>query len=1287
MGLFNYSLPEDFDLSRLCKAWQVVAKSSPILRMPIVQNGTLFQVAVHEELPWTMVDNRTEYSASLTQREMQLGQPLVYLTHSQPRPGHRTNFLLAIHHVLYDGWSLPLVLDQVRQAYDRQSLSFQPFNGFIEYFVRSGFKSSQDYWIDQLAGVAGTVFPPLPSSDYRPVAHSTTMGTIPMQSPAGITKATLLHLAWSLTLSHYTDSNDVVFGLTRSGRHANVSGIESILGPTITTVPLRVRLQKEQSVISSLCQVQEQLTAMVPFEQLGLQNIRQLGPDAAAACDFQNLLVVQQSSVTSTNGSLLPIDRPGSAEAFSAYALEVTCETSAYETTISFDFDPKIIKPQQARRVLPCYTNLLQQMQMDPSRKVSDLNFLHPRARTEIMEWNAVLPKAFNLCIHNGIQQQCIETPDAAAICAWDGEFTYRELDNLSSSFALHLQSLAIGPEVFVPVCSEKSCSVAVAILGILKAGGTIDLLDPKIPLERLQNICQGVGARIVVTSINCAKMASQLARTLVTVGPDSFPRCQPYSHSVLPSQVSPRNALYATFTSGSTGKPKGIVIDHAAFYTNGRALQRHLYLDSKTRTFQFSSHMFDVSVEDYLWTFLTGGCLCIPSENGLKNKLPGVVKELHVNRIGMTPSLARMYRAEDIPTVKAIILGGEPLSRVDVQMWADKVRLVNSYGPTKCSVSCISTDMSAHSDPTNVGQMHGAAAWIVNKDDHDRLVSPGAPGELLLEGHTLARGYLGEPKKTAAAFVNSPQWLRELRPESRVYKTGDLVQYDVDRSIRYIGRKDTQVKIRGQRVELGETENQIHQASSSAVYDVIVELISTAGGRQTGPILAAFVRGSPTTAFGDDQEVVCKAKRSAMFGHGSPTQRAESQRIVQILAKRLPSYMVPSIFIPLTYVPVSPSGKADRRFLREQAAALSRQELGMYFTCNVTKRPPKTSSEQTLQAIVAEVLLLEANEVGMDDDFFQLGGDSIITTRLVLRAREASFSFRVTDVFRTPKLSDMASIRAGESIERATDTGLSSAHYLGFSGKDDTIGRDLSSRPCFFFKENVSDILPVTHFAEQMLFQSPEYWGDTLRGPIDYSRLQWACAELFQRHEILRTVFLPFRNQFVQVILDHFDTRIQHLGFMDSLDGFLDQHRREDQVSLRTIDKLVTRFTFVQGPQESGILVLRLSHAQFDGYSLRTLWHDLQYLYGGASLPPAANLSSHIQEWARKPSTSGKTFWLDPLQLESTTKRFVTTTSRTICPLASLNQRVVFIRAPPSRIPSQQPHSPRPHGPFSSRG
>lgn len=642
---------------------------------------------------------------------------------------------------------------------------------------------------------------------------------------------------------------------------------------------------------------------------------------------------------------------------------------------------------------------------------------------------------------------------------------------------------------------------------------------------------------------------------------------------------------------------------------------------------------MFDVSVEDYLWTFLTGGCLCIPSENGLKNKLPGVVKELHVNRIGMTPSLARMYRAEDIPTVKAIILGGEPLSRVDVQMWADKVRLVNSYGPTKCSVSCISTDMSAHSDPTNVGQMHGAAAWIVNKDDHDRLVSPGAPGELLLEGHTLARGYLGEPKKTAAAFVNSPQWLRELRPESRVYKTGDLVQYDVDRSIRYIGRKDTQVKIRGQRVELGEIENQIHQASSSAVYDVIVELISTAGGRQTGPILAAFVRGSPTTAFGDDQEVVCKAKRSAMFGHGSPTQRAESQRIVQILAKRLPSYMVPSIFIPLTYVPVSPSGKADRRFLREQAAALSRQELEMYFTCNVTKRPPKTSSEQTLQAIVAEVLLLEANEVGMDDDFFQLGGDSIITTRLVLRAREASFSFRVTDVFRTPKLSDMASIRAGESIERATDTGLSSAHYLGFSGKDDTIGRDLSSRPCFFSKENVSDILPVTHFAEQMLFQSPEYWGDTLRGPIDYSRLQWACAELFQRHEILRTVFLPFRNQFVQVILDHFDTRIQHLGFMDSLDGFLDQHRREDQVSLRTIDKLVTRFTFVQGPQESGILVLRLSHAQFDGYSLRTLWHDLQYLYGGASLPPAANLSSHIQEWARvQEQEEAFDFWKDVL-------------------------------------------------------
>ncbi|KAL4931018.1 nonribosomal peptide synthetase fmqA [Aspergillus undulatus] len=1226
VGTFKFSLSEDIDLLRFRKAWQDVANANPIMRTRIIQNSNaMFQIVLCGDISWTIVDNMNEYDVFSKQCGMHLGQSLIHLAHEKQRPGHRTTFVLIMHHAIYDGWSLQLILDQVYQAYNSSSLAIRPFNTFIGYLARSNGQTAQDYWANQLAEFEGTSFPSLPSSGYQPTAHSTITETIPLNPPAGITKATLLQLAWSLALSRYADIKDVVFGLTLSGRQADVPRIESITGPTITTVPLRVRLQSadELPVVSMLRQVQEQMSSMLPFEQLGLQNIRRLGADAAVACDFQNLLLIQPGpsgiSTTDRDKLLLPDDhqRRG-AESFSTYALEVTCETAADKTTITFDFDPRALKPEQARRILSCYTHLVQQMQHNPSMQVSELDFVSPSARREITKWNAVLPAAENQRVHDGIQQQCLKSLDAPAVCAWDGDLTYKELDHLSSELALHLHGgFGIGPEIFVPICSEKSRWVAVAILGVIKAGGAILLLDPKIPFERLRTICDIVSAKTIVSSRSCAHLVSKLATSaVVIVGPDTFPKSRQGNPQICPSSEStPQSALYAIFTSGSTGKPKGIVIDHTAFYTSGRAQERHLYLDSTSRTLQFASHMFDVSVADYLWTFLTGGCVCIPLEDTLKNDLPGVVNELQVNRIDMTPSIARVYSPEDMPSIKTILLGGEPMSQVDVQKWAGKVRLVNGYGPSECSVCCILADVDADSDPSIIGHVHGAVAWIVDKDDHNHLVPPGAPGELLLEGHTLARGYLGEPQKTAAAFIDSPPWLRELRPSSRLYKTGDLVQYAADGTVRYIGRKDTQVKIRGQRVELGEIEHQIHQASSSVLHDVVVELLATGDG-QAGSALVAFVCESSS------KTGLKGTEKTSMFVYANPEWRAKSQILVHALSKRLPSYMIPSIFIPLSYVPISPSGKTDRRLLREQAATLPRKELETYLTRHIAHRPPETESEQTLQNVVAGVLHLEPSEVGMDDDFLQLGGDSIIAIRLVSRAQEAGFSFRVTDIFRSPKLYELALMRsAGNDTTKGADDAVgavSSMHYLGFADRDSMIETVLSSGSYSFSKDNVREILPVPEAAQRMLLQPPEYWALNLEGPIDFNRLQWACTELVHRHEILRTTFVSFQSRFVQVILDRIDTNIQHLGLRTNLDGVVDQHRREDPISVPTIDHPVTRFTYIQGEHDKQVLVLRLSHAQFDGYSLHTLWYDLKCLYERTRLPPAAKLSSHIQQWIK---------------------------------------------------------------------
>ena len=364
-------------------------------------------------------------------------------------------------------------------------------------------------------------------------------------------------------------------------------------------------------------------------------------------------------------------------------------------------------------------------------------------------------------------------------------------------------------------------------------------------------------------------------------------------------------------------------------------------------------------------------------------------------------------------------------MSQLDIQMWANKVRLVNIYGPSEASVDSTGTDVHPDSDPANIGLAHGCVSWIVNKDDYNILVPIGAPGEILLEGPILARGYLNQPEKTATAFIeSSPAWLQELRPNSRLYRTGDLVHYDADGNLRYIGRKDTQVKIRGQRVELGEIEQQIPRAYPT-IDNVVVEMISSSH-QKTGPFLVAFVYSQKSAA----------PQNSDLFRPASLEHQEQSRKVVQALKKRVPSYMVPMFFIPLLYIPVSVTGKADRRLLRQQAATLTRNELEEYSTQYTAQRPPKTQDEIALCSAVSEALRCESSEVGMDDDFFGIGGDSIIATRFVAKARESGFCFKVTDVFQTPTLSELVKHTATSGMHLDTSEPEAS-HYLGFASRE----------------------------------------------------------------------------------------------------------------------------------------------------------------------------------------------------------------------------------------------------------
>ena len=466
----------------------------------------------------------------------------------------------------------------------------------------------------------------------------------------------------------------------------------------------------------------------------------------------------------------------------------------------------------------------------------------------QIWEWNAAVPLAVHRCVHELFLQRAEAQPTAPAVCAWDGNLSYFELDNLASGLASRLVALGVAPGTFVPACFEKSMWTVVAILGILKAGAAFVLLDPTVPELRLRAIVSQLRPSVIVSSRTNQVLSSQLVDRVVVLGSrldrEHYGKPPHHRPSTTPKPSSP---MYIAFTSGSTGAPKGAIITHSNLASALFHQEKSLHITPESRVYDFSSYSFDVCVCNIFATLTAGGCLCVPNE--LDRQDPGRLAEsialLRANTIDLTPSVSRLLQPEQVGGIQQIIFGGEALRIEHVMPWWGKVRIVSLYGPCECTPnSTVNSRPGSPEEATHMGKGVGLNTWIVDADDHDSLVQRiGAVGELLLEGPLIGCGYLNEPEKTAAAFIEDPAWLVQGGPSEqpgrrgRLYKTGDLVRYSKDGSLSFVGRKDEQVKIRGQRLELGEIEHVLR--GHSRVKDAVAVLKHE---NQQEPWIAGFV-------------------------------------------------------------------------------------------------------------------------------------------------------------------------------------------------------------------------------------------------------------------------------------------------------------------------------------------------------------------------------------------------------------------------------------------------------------
>lgn len=678
--------------------------------------------------------------------------------------------------------------------------------------------------------------------------------------------------------------------------------------------------------------------------------------------------------------------------------------------------------------------------------------------------------------------------------------------------------------------------------------------------------------------------------------------------------------------------------MEHGPFCSSSRDHCKALGINQNSRVMQFAAYTYDVSMGEILSTLIQGGCICVPSEEDRLSRLAMSINTLRADWIFLTPTVAALLRPEQVPGLKTMVLGGEHATVENFKTWASHLHLINSYGPAECAIWCAcAPGVSPDSNASNIGNRVGASLWIVDASNPDKLAPIGCVGELVVEGPTLAREYLNDATKTAAAFIENPKWASEGHiGNRRMYRTGDLVRYGPDGNILIVGRRDTQVKLHGQRIELGEIEHHVMRCTPPEWFPIIHILDLSESGR--GATLTAFVHIRMESTTASSSEVTTLAI--------TEDTRTTLNHLRLGLEQVLPSHMIPSAFIPVSHMPLTAGGKVDRAALKKIGESLTGEDLRSYFLGHQTVfRLPSTGMERRLQSLWTKVLNIEAESVGAESSFLRIGGDSVAAMRLSASAREEGISLAVRDIFFSPKLEDMS--KAATLISSVISAGVPYSPFSSLNIEDlpeflkTIVYSQIPNRA-----DEIEDILRGTDYQRWVLGCGQlktrgynNYFTFRFKGALDLSQLQLACEKLIDHHPILRTVFITHKHQLFQVILKNVAPEFVQLECRDDPD--LRQSILQEDMALPVpLGQTSIRFILLNyGPHDHELL-MRVSHGQYDGISLPILVRDLKATYFGEEFSSSLPYSAFIHGSSQTTKVSdAEQFWREELEGSMMTK------------------------------------------------
>jgi amino acid adenylation domain-containing protein len=1179
--------------------------------------------------------------------------------------------VLEISHAIMDGASMDIILRDLGLAYEG-SLGRMPkplFSPFVASLEQRSVQADVAFWTNHLTGLEPCHFPILNDGVNLPEAEKE-LCTLRVELPGlaalqdfcsstGFTLPNAFHAAWALTLACYTGTDDVCFGYLVSGRDAALEGFQDAVGPFINMATQRVRLSSDEdqqlSLLGLLEAVQKDQLDCMPYAQASLAEV-QHGLDVPGGMALFNTCVSYRrlpQRPEKVEGSIMCEDL-GAIHDPTEYPISLNIETdNEGRAVIDMDYWTDAVTRLQAKHVAATFLQALLNIAEHATTPISQLDHVHETSKDHIWAWNTNMPATTVDCVHHMVEKQVALRPQAQAIRAWDGDFSYEEMNALANRLARHLVDFGVGPEILVPVCFDKSAWTTISMLAVLKAGGGVVPLDATHPASALEGKVVDAGAHVVVASEARAILFEAMVPYVVAVGPELLSQLPSAAdEEEIQSGIGPENPAFIMFTSGSTGKPKGVVLCHQALVSSALAHGSALGLGPHTRFLQFAAHTFDNSLEEMFTTLIHGGCVCVPSDADRLGDLPGAIDRLDANFMDLTPTVAALLRPDQVPKIRAIGVGGEALTREVLDVWGGVVPVHNQYGPSECSInSTHKLHLDKQGDVGNIGTSVGSVSWVVHPQDHNRLVPVGCVGELLIEGPILARGYLNKPVETAKAFTEMPKWAQmdphhAERGPRRMYKTGDLVRYNSDGSLTYLGRKDTQVKLHGQRIELGEIEHHI-KTNLPATVQSSVELVTPG---QSKKALAVFICVSPSS---ETDEEIRMLPMDADF-------RSLAQTISGATAAQIASYMVPSLFLPVSSMPLTSSGKLDRRRLRTMAQALG-DNIVEYRLATETAggRVPDTPMEKHLQELWASVLNVATESISADDSFFTHGGDSVGAMRLAAAARQRGVVLTVANIFQSPKLSDMAQTATGGNDGRKT--GVSSASIVV---EDETppgptqpfsLLKDKGEMSLQQLQEHVAsicridvgfveDIYPCTPLQAGLVAASQRQPGAyvavnfyELPAGIDTSRFKRAWQEVVNSEAILRTRVVFVENiGFLQAVVRG-EINWTSATSADELSGTA--HRQ-----LPPHDGgILSRYAIIGEHSNRPTFAWTAHHAIYDGWSLPALLSRVEERYRNseALIAPSPHYSRFVEYLSGLDASASDAYWAERLSGSGTPQHF----------------------------------------------